>query len=180
MNDVDKKIAVVVSKNVKALMAKYNLTDTGLASSSGLEIHTIRRIISSSTNIATGSLKKIALLFDISIDALLSEKPLRFKAVKHLTQLRTFYNDNTLNPSYFEDRKNDNVVARFLRDVLINDPFIKEPRRANQVHNHILINYKKDFNPKTIAKELYRMSEENLLKHHDKTGKKKVYYYWVG
>jgi transcriptional regulator with XRE-family HTH domain len=179
MNEVDKKIANIVSENVKSLMTKYNLTHGGLAAGSVLDIHTVRKITSSSTNISTYSLKKISAFFHISIDALLSEKLVRLKPIKDVPNLLAFYTDNSLNPNYFEDRKNDNVVARFLRDVLINDMFIKEPRRASQVHKHILVNYKKDFNQKTIAKELYRMSEENLLKHHDKTGKKKVYYYWV-
>ncbi len=178
MNDVDKKIASIVSEKIKSLMKRYNLTPEGLAAGSGLDVHTVRKITGSSTNISTYSLKKISAFFDISIEAILSEKLLRLKPIKDVQNLQAFYTDNSLNPNYFEDRKNSNVVARFLRDILINDPFIKEPKRASQVYLHILNNYKKDFNQKTIAKELYRMSEENLLKHHDKTGNKKVYYYW--
>jgi transcriptional regulator with XRE-family HTH domain len=177
MSRIDLATAEIVSNNLKALMNRYDLTSLGVAEGSGLEVHTISRILSSKTNISALSAKKLADFFGITIDKIFSNSKMRFKRKENIIALKFFCESNSLNYGYFRSKEKEYVAAHFLKTVLINDKFLNEGRRVSQISKYIGDKYKKDFDPKVIAKELYRMSEANLLKREDKTGKRSVYYY---
>lgn len=177
MSKIDHHTAQIVANNLAFLMKHYGLTVYGIEAGTGIEVHTINRILSKRTNISTGSAKKLADFFGITVDVLFSSKPIKVKKIDNTPSIKRFYEENPLNNKYFQSRQKENVVARFLRTVLVNDPYLNEGRRAGNISSHIKNLYKKDFNRETVNKELARMYQEGILQREDKTGKGSVYYY---
>ncbi len=177
MNKIDLDVAEIVANNLNLLMKKYNLTIAGLEAGAGLEAHTINRILSKTTNISSRSAKKLAEFFGMTVDIIFSNKPIKFQKLENIPALLSFYKGNHLNNKYFLSRAKENVIAHFLRTVLVHDSFLNDGKRTSEISEYIKTTYKKNFNPKTIAKELFRLSEAGLLKRDDRTGKGSVYYY---
>jgi transcriptional regulator with XRE-family HTH domain len=179
MSKLDLITAEIVSNNLNALMQRYDLTATGVAAGANLEVHSVNRILSKTTNISTQSAKKLATFFGITIDKIFSESKIKFQNLDNTPTLKQFYEDNILNTTYFQSKAKENVVAHFLKTRLINDSILLEGKRASYITMHIKEKYKKDFDPKVVAKVLYRMSQVGLLEREDKTGKGSVYYYSI-
>lgn len=64
-----------------------------------------------------------------------------------------------------------------MRIIVIHDPFLDEKKRSGVIAKYVSNTYGKSFNPKTVAKELARMYDEDLIDREDKTGKGPVFYY---
>lgn len=177
MSKIDLQTATIVANNLTSLMNHYDLTPYGVEAGAGVEIHTIAKILRKTTNISTFTAKKLSNFFEITIDALFSSRPLKLKRPDNVPTIKQFYADNVLNPKFFISKQKENVVAQFLRTVLIYDPHLNEKKRSGIIAKHINNTYGKSFNPKTVAKELARMYEEELIDREDKTGKGSVFYY---
>lgn len=174
-NDLSK----IVATNVSDLMKQADLTNNGLAEGADLTPHTIVKILNAETNISPKTAKKLSVFFCITVSQLFSNKRIKLKKLSDITPLKEFYSNNQSNPTYFRSRAKENVVAHFLKNVFINDPFLNEGRRVKEIAKYIKESpqYKKNFSSKTIAKELDRMYESGLVRKEDKTGKGSVYYY---
>ncbi len=177
MNKIDYATAEIVSKNLEFLMRHFGLTVHGVEAGTGIEVHTINRILSKSTNISTSTAKKIANLFGVTVDILFASKPIKVKGIENTPSVKLFYEENPLNDKYYQVRQKENVVARFLRSVIAKDPFLNVAQRAGKISSHIKLKYKKEFNRETVNKELARMCQEGILEREDHTGHGAVFYY---
>lgn len=177
MSKIDLETAEIVAANLSNLMNHFDLTPYGVEAGAGVEIHTIAKILRKRTNISTKTARKLSSFFGIPIDALLSSRPLRLKTAENTPTIQHFYINNQLNYKYFQSQQKENIVAQFLRSVLIHDPFLNLGQRARTITNHIATVYNKKFSAKTVAKELWRMCEEGVLEREDRTGHGAVFYY---
>lgn len=177
MSKIDQETAEIVAKNLRVLMQNYDLTPHGVESGAGVEVHTVMKILNCKTNMAMRTAKKLSVFFGITIDVLLSSKAIKLKKVENTPTIKKFYEENRLNKKYFESRKKENVVADFLRNILLSDPEFKDYIRAGALTTHINKTYNKSFKAKTVAKELSRLFEEGLVERRDNTGEGAVFYY---
>lgn len=177
MSNIDTETARIAAKNLTTLMDKYNLTTYGTAAGAEVEVHTINRILSMTTNISTRVAKKLSKFFGIGINHFFSLELPKLKKIEQVPTLKDFYEANTLNHKYFQDRSKENQVAHFLRTEFIHNKFLETGQRASAVTKYINQNYSKNFNKKTVAKELFRLYEAGDLLRDDPSGKGAVYYY---
>jgi len=177
MSKIDIETATIVADNLTSLMNHFDLTPYGVEAGADVEIHTIAKILRRTTNISTRTAKRLSMFFEITIDTLFSARPLKLKKAENVPTIKQFHVDNALNPKYFISKQKENVVAQFLRDIVIHDPILNEKKRSGIIAKHVNETYGKSFDPKTVAKELARMYEEELIDREDKTGKKSVFYY---
>lgn len=169
----------IISRQLKSLMDQSDLTIEGLSEAAGLTTHTITKILKAKTRISPLTLEKITGLFGITASKLMSAERIDLSN-RHLPEaLENFYDSYEANPKYFQSRAKENVVAHFMKTVLVNDPYLNEGRRVRDIAEYIHTNpaYQKDFNPKVIAKVLDRMTKAGNIRKEDKTGKRSVYYY---
>lgn len=179
MSEVDYN--VILQKHLTNLMKQADLSIIGIAEASTLSTITIRKILTAKTRASQITLNKIASLFNIKIEKLFSDKEIKLKRLDEIPLLKEFYKTNASNNTYFASRAKENVVADFLRKILIYDDFLKVGRRAKEVAYYVKQNpkYSKEFDPKIIAKALERMYRDGLLDREDKTGKNSVFFYSI-
>lgn len=177
MSKIDLETAEIVAKNLRTLMNHYDLTEHGVESGAGVEVHTIVKILDCKTNVAIRTAKKISVFFGITLDLLFSSKPLKLSKLENTPTVKKFYEENRLNKKYFESRKKENIVADFLRNILVLDPEFNHYNRAGAITEYINKTYSKSFKAKTVAKELSRLFKEGLVERTDRTGEGSVYYY---
>ena len=179
MNKIDLDIAAIVAQNLKTLMTHYNLTVYGVEIGTGLEVHTINKILKKRTNLSTTSAKKIAAFFDITVDVLFSGKPLKLRKIENTPTIKKFYEDYPLNNKYYITRHKENAVGQFLRKVMIGDPNFEKGQRAGKIADYIEQKYAKGFKTETVRKELERMYAEGFLEREDRSGAGAVFFYKV-
>lgn len=179
MNKVDIVTAQKVAKQVESLMLQADLTVYGLAEGTSLSTHTINRILKQRTNISSGSAKKIAEFFAISVDRIFSDSPIKLKKIEHLPNVSKFHSENSDNHIFFISKAKEGKVATFIREKLLQDPFLAEGKRSRDVAAHIKLTYKKSFDTKVVAKALERLYRDGALTREDKTGKNSVFYYSI-
>jgi len=179
MSEIDYRLTL--QKHLQSLMEQADLTIIGIAEGAKLSTLTIRKILSAKTRASQITLNKITTFFNLRIEKLYSEKPIKLKRIEDIPRLRDFHNTYKANNTYFLSRAKDNIVAHFLKNVFIYDDFLKEGRRARDIAQYIEESpkYGKTFNPKVIAKELDRMFKSGLLDKDDKTRKSAVFYYRI-
>lgn len=169
----------IIAAQLKSLMLQADLTIEGLSEAAGLSTHTIAKILKGQTRVSPTTVEKLTGLFGISASALMSSDPIELAKQGHSDTLEEFFESNEANLKYFLSRAKDNVVAHFIKTVLVNDSFLNEGRRVREIAEYIRTHppYQKNFNPKVIAKVLDRLVKAGKLQKEDKTGKGSVYYY---
>lgn len=179
MSEIDYK--TTLKKHLTSLMQQTDLTIEGIAEGAKLSSLTIRKILNRKTSASQITLNKIANFFNIKLEKLYSEKPIKLTKLDENPILRDFYDTYMSNNTYFHSRSKENVVAHFMKNELIFDEYLTVGRRAKDVANYIKITpkYRKNFDSKVIAKALERMFNQGLLEREDRTGKGAVFYYKV-
>lgn len=171
----------IIKKHLQSLMEQADLTIEGMAEGADLSSLTIRKILTAKTNASQITISKIATFFNLKIEKLYSEKPIKLKKLDEVPILQDFYTTYKSNNTFFLSRAKENVVAHFLKNILLKDNFMRIGRRAKDITIYIKTNpkYNKNFDAKVIAKVLDRMYKQNLLEREDKTGEGAVFYYKV-
>ncbi len=160
-------------------MQQADLTIYGLAEGTNLSTHTINRILKQRTNISSGSAKKIAEFFEIPVDKIFSDSPIKLKKIEHIPRVYKFHSENSGNHIFFISKAKEGKVATFIREKLLQDPFLNEGKRSRDIADYIKKSYKKSFDTKVVAKALERLYRDGALSREDKTGKNSVFYYRI-
>lgn len=178
---MEKKDALLetIAAQLQSLMDQADLTVEGLAEAAGLSTHTISKILKKQTRISSKSVDKLTDLFGISASALMSPAKIELNRHPYPDALADFRHSYEANSNYFRSRAKENVVAHFIKSVLVNDPYLEEGRRVKEIARYIRTHpaYQKEFNPKVIAKVLDRMAKAGTIEKEDKTGRGSVFYY---
>src|SRR5699024_4494514 len=110
-----------------------DLTIVGLSEAAGLSTHTITKILKMQTVVSSKTIEKLCSLFGVSTSQLLSTTKIQLKNAADTRALEKFQDSNEGNSNYFRTKAKDNVVAHFIKTILINDPYLNEGRRVREI-----------------------------------------------
>lgn len=179
MEDKDQALAEIVAKNVKSLLTQSRITISGLAEGTSVSINHLRTIIKGEASITGRTAGKIAYFFEIEVGQLFSSAPIQLKDIELIDTIRKFYEGNSNNPQYFEDRKTEKSVSHYIENQVVPSGFLAEERSVYEVVKKVNSDSDLESTSKEVSRILTRLTAKGILEKEMIVGNKKRFKYIV-
>lgn len=160
VSEKNNSIGITVGKNVKSLRIQSGLTIDGLAVAIKVSVSYAKMIQKGTANISSAKAKEIANFFNIQVSQLYSDKKISLFNHLKIQPIADFYKEHERNPKYFISRKSEYKVPAFIKEHLLDDPFLKTGREISEIIAYCFEAYKRSFTSAELSREFSRLYEK--------------------